>query len=136
MSSRRGSALMEFALTWPVALLLVLGCVQLAIWATEAFAARSAALAGARAATIAGARPGIAAVVAVRALGPSLPGTAVGAWCPGQGGGAPDVRVCAKEVGVSVEVTVGGSVSSLVPILPSGLPLRAHVVLPKESFAR
>jgi hypothetical protein len=128
--------LVEFALAWPVALLLVLGCVQLAIWGTEAFAARSAALAGARAATVAGARPGIAAVVVVRALGPSLPGTVVSAWCPGQGGGTPDVWVCANEMSASVEVTVGGSVSSLVPILPSGLPLRAHVVLQKESFAR
>jgi len=40
---------MEFALAWPVALVLVLGAVETAVWGSELFAARSAALAGARA---------------------------------------------------------------------------------------
>jgi len=34
----RGSALIEFALAWPIVLLLVLGSVELAVWASEAAA--------------------------------------------------------------------------------------------------
>ena len=43
--SGRGTAILEFALAWPVALLLALGCVELAVWGAESYAARSAALA-------------------------------------------------------------------------------------------
>ena len=59
---------MEFALAWPVVLLLVLGAVQLAIWASESAAARGAALAGARAGTVAGAGTDVAARVTLNAL--------------------------------------------------------------------
>jgi len=48
MRRANGSALLEFAIVWPVALLLVAGSVQLAVWGSEAYSARQAALAGAR----------------------------------------------------------------------------------------
>src|SRR4029077_6633293 len=51
----RGTALMEFALAWPIVLLLVLGAVEMAVWGSESASAREAALAGARAGTVAGA---------------------------------------------------------------------------------
>ncbi len=82
---RRGAAILEFALAWPVTLLLALGCVELAVWGAESFAARSAALAGARAASVAGSSPRVAEVVTLRVLAPSLVGVQAAAWCPGQG---------------------------------------------------
>jgi hypothetical protein len=125
----------EFALAWPVALLLVLGSVELAVWGAESFAARSAALAGARAASVAGSDPEVAAAVTLRVLAPSLVGVTAGAWCPGQGGHPPPVWVCAIDLGSAVQVDVGGAVPSLVPIVPGGgLPLRAHTTLKKEIF--
>jgi hypothetical protein len=131
----RGAALVEFALAWPIALLLVLGCVELAVWGAESFAARSAALTGARAASVAGSDPEVAVAVTLRVLSPSLVGVAAGAWCPGQSGQPPTVWVCAIDLGSSVQVDVGGSVPSLVPIVPGGgLPLHAHAVLKKEIF--
>jgi TadE-like protein len=133
--SMRGAAILEFALAWPVALLLALGCVELGVWSAESFAARSAALAGARAAAVAGSTPQIAAMVTIRALSPSLVGTIAGAWCPGQGGGIPPVWVCATDLGPAIEVDVGGSVPALVPVgLGNGLPVHAHVELQKEAF--
>jgi Flp pilus assembly protein TadG len=132
---RRGAAILEFALAWPVALLLVLGCVELAVWGAESFAAWAAALAGARAASVAGANPRIAEIVTMRVLSPSLVGVQAGAWCPGQVGAAPVVWVCAKDQGATVQVDVGGSVPALVPIgFGRGLPLRAHVEIQKETF--
>ncbi len=131
----QGAAIVEFALAWPIALVLVLGCVELAVWGTETFAARSAAMAGARAAAVAGSGPEVAAAVALRVLSPSLVGVAAGAWCPGQGGQRPVVWVCAIDLGTAVQVDVGGSVPSLVPIVPgAGLPLHAHAVLKKQAF--
>ncbi|HVS48901.1 MAG TPA: TadE family protein [Candidatus Dormibacteraeota bacterium] len=137
MKNMKGAALVEFALAWPVALLLTLGCVELAVWGAESFAARSAALAGARAATVAGSDPRVAATVTVRVLTSSLVGAQARVWCPAQRGDSPTVWVCATDLGGAVQVEVGGSVPALVPVGPgAGLPLRAHVVLQKEAFTR
>ena len=134
--SQPGAAILEFALVWPVALLMALGCVELSVWGAESFAARSAALAGARAAAVAGASPRIAQIVTMRVLAPSLVGVHAGAWCPGQVGPAPVVWVCATDHGSAVQVDVGGSVPALVPIGPGqGLPLHAHAEIHKEAFA-
>lgn len=136
MRRAKGAAILEFALAWPVALLLILGSVELAVWAAESFAARSAALAGARAASAAGS-PDVAAAVTLRSLAPSLVGVRPVAWCPGHVEAVPPVWVCAVDLGSAVEVDVGGSVPALVPIAPGGgLPLHAHVVLQKEAFTR
>jgi Flp pilus assembly protein TadG len=132
----RGTALLEFALAWPIALLLALGCVELALWAVESDAARNAALAGARAAAVSGADPRAGEQVALRAMGPSLAGASAVAWCPGSLPPPPRVWVCVRDLTSAVEVIVGGSVPALVPVLGSqGLPLRADVVLSKERFA-
>ena len=126
---------MEFALAWPVALLLVLGSVELAVWGAESFAARSAALAGARAASVAGSNPRIAALVTLSALSPSLVGVKPEVWCPGEEGAPPAVWVCATDQGLAMQVDVGGSVPALVPIgYGQGLPLHAHVEIQKEVF--
>jgi len=131
----RGAAILEFALTWPMALLLTLGCIELAVWSAESFAARSAALAGARAAAVSGSTPRVGALVTIRALSPSLVGVEAVAWCPGQTGGAPPVWVCATDLGSAVQVDVGGSVPALVPVgLGEGLPVHAHVQMQKEAF--
>ncbi len=133
--SKHGAAILEFALAWPVALLLALGCVELAVWGAESFAARAAALAGARAASVAGSNQRIAALVTIRTLSASLVGVQAGAWCPGQGAAAPPVWVCAVDRGSVMQVDVGGSVPALVPIgLGRGLPLHAHVEIQKEAF--
>lgn len=132
----RGAALMEFALAWPVALLVVVGCVELSVWGAEAYAARGAALAAARAGSVVGADPRAAANVGLRALEPTLVGVRAAAWCPGQSGSPPEVWVCFNDLGPEVEVTVGGTAPALVAILGgSGLPLHADVVLQKEAFA-
>lgn len=137
LRSQRGAALLEFALAWPVALLLALGCVELAVWGEESFAARSAALAGARAATAAGSTAQFATVVTMRVLAPSLVGARPAEWCPAQGGSAPPVWVCSADLGSAVEVEVGGSVPAIVPIgTRQGLPLHAHVVIQKEAFTQ
>ncbi len=131
----RGAALVEFALAWPVTLLLVLGCVQLALWASETLAARSAAPAGARAATAAGASTTAGTLVAVRVLAAAVPGVSVAAWCPGDSRPRPDVFVCATDHGTSIEVRIDGTAPSLVPIAAaSGLHLHADVSLDKEVF--
>jgi hypothetical protein len=134
--SARGAAILEFALSWPVALLLALGCVELAVWSVESFAVRSAALAGARAAAVAGASTQMATLVTIRALSPSLVGVQAGAWCPGQSGAVPPVWVCAADLGSTVQVDIGGSVPALVPVgLGQGLPVHAHVEMQKEIFS-
>lgn len=134
---RRGAALLEFALAWPVALMLALGCVELAVWGEESFAARSAALAGARAGTAAGSSAQVATFVTMRVLAPSLVGARPAEWCPAGGGVAPPVWVCSADLGSAIEVEVGGSVPAVVPIgLQPGLPLHAHVVIQKELFTR
>ena len=128
---------MEFALAWPVALVLVLGAVETAVWGSEVFAARSAALAGARAGAVAGAKPVVAAEVTLRTLEPSLVGVAPSAWCPGESPHQPAVWVCARDLGDAVEVDIGGEVPALVPLVGEpGLPLHARVAVAKEVFAR
>jgi hypothetical protein len=127
----------EFALAWPVALLLVLGCVELSIWGAEAYAVRSAALAGARAASVAGSSPDIAARLAQRALTPSLVGASANIWCPGAPAQPAGVWICAADLGSAIQVDIGGSVPALVPVVMSGgLPVHAHAVVQKETFAR
>jgi Flp pilus assembly protein TadG len=127
----------EFALVWPVALLLVLGCVELSVWGAEVYAVRSAALAGARAASVAGASPDAAARLAQRSLAPSLVGVSASIWCPGTSAQPEGVWICATDVGSAIEVDVGGTVPALVPIVMSGgLPVHARAVVQKETFAR
>jgi hypothetical protein len=135
MRRQRGAALAEFAVTWPLMLLTVLGATELAIWSVEAAAARSAALAGAQAGSVAGATSATAAGVALIALRPAVVGIAPAAWCPGAGA-QPAVWVCAADRGTSMEVMVGGSVPALVPLVPgrAGLPLGADARIPKEVF--
>jgi hypothetical protein len=133
----RGTALMEFALAWPVAMLLVLGAVESAVWGSEVFAARSAALAGARAGVVVGAGAATAAKMALRTLSPSLVGVAASVWCPGESLSSPAVWVCARDLGNAIEVEIGGEVPALVPIVGErGLPIRARVIVEKEAFAR
>ena len=133
MRHQRATALVEFALAWPVLLLATLGATELAIWSGEAAGARSAALAGARAGAVAGGGPAVAQQVAVRVLSTVVAGTTVSAWCGG--GTPPAVWVCGKDLGGSIEVTVGGSVPALVPLLGrGGLPLHADARVPKEVF--
>jgi len=133
----RGAALMEFALAWPIVLVLVLGAVELTVWESETDSARDAALAGARAGTVAGAGVDVAVTVTLRAMSASLVGVSASAWCQGAPRAAPALWVCATDLGVALEVDIGGSVPSLVPVVPGrGLPVRAHAVLDKERFAR
>jgi hypothetical protein len=133
----RGAALMEFALAWPIAILLVLGTVETAVWGSEVFAARSAALAGARAGALAGAGTAAASEMALRTLTPSLVGVIASIWCPGEARAKPAVWVCARDLGNAIEVEIGGNVPALVPIVNErGLPIRARVVVQKEAFAK
>jgi hypothetical protein len=128
---------MEFALAWPIVLLLVLGAVEMAVWESESASAREAAVAGARAGTVAGSGVAVAARVTLRAMSSSLVGVSASVWCPRDPEPAPALWVCAVDLGAALEVDVGGSVPSLVPIVPGrGLPLHAHVVLDKETFSR
>ena len=134
--ARAGTALVEFAVAWPAALLLALGCVEFSVWSAEALAVRSAALAGARAASIAGGSESVASQVTLRVLAPNLVGTAAAAWCPGQAGAAPVVWVCARDAGQTIDVTIGGTAPAIVPLVAgAGLPLHAHVALRKEVFS-
>jgi Flp pilus assembly protein TadG len=131
----RGTALVEFALAWPIALLLALGTVETAVWASETFAARFAALAGARAAAAAGGTPQDAVDVTRNVLSPSLIGVSASAWCPGESQTAPALWVCARDLGDSVQVEVGGVVPALVPLVSqAGLPISAEAVVQKERF--
>jgi Flp pilus assembly protein TadG len=133
----QGTALVEFALAWPIVLLLVLGAVELAVWESEAAAARYAAVAGARAGTAAGAGAVVASAVTLRVISASLVGTTASQWCPTDARPAPAVWVCATDTGAAVQVDVGGSVPSLVPLVAGGgLPVRAHAQLRKEAFIR
>jgi hypothetical protein len=129
------AALVEFALVWPIALLLVLAVVETAVWSAEAYAARAASLAGARAGSIAGGTAAVAAEVARTTLSSSLVGVEAALWCPGNPAAAPAIWVCARDLGASIEVEVGGFAPALVPVVPGGgIPLHARVVLPKERF--
>jgi hypothetical protein len=118
-----------------VALLLVLGSVQLGVWGSEAYAVRQAAVAGARAATGTGGSAAVAAGVALATLRPALVGAAAGSWCPGAAAPPPPVWVCVTFSPTSVEVRISGSVPGLVPLPPSGgLPVAADVVMAREVF--
>ena len=133
----RGTALVEFALAWPVALLLALGTVETAVWSSEAYAARSAALAGARAAAAAGGTPQLAVAVTQRILSPSLVGVTASAWCPGESKTSPALWVCARDRGDAIQVEIGGVVPAIVPLIgDAGLPLHAQVVVEKERFQK
>ena len=133
----RGTALIEFALAWPIALLLVLGAVEITVWGSEAFVAQSAALAGARAAAVAGATPAVAVEVARRTLSPSLVGVTSSGWCPGESRTPAAIWICASDLGSAIDVEVGGTAPAIVPFVnQSGLPLHAHVVIQKEAFAK
>ncbi len=137
MSSQSGSTLLEFALAWPVLLLLALGSVQLGVWSAESFAVRSAAAAGARAGSAVGAGPGAAAAVTLATLRPSLAGVALSRWCPGDPPGPPaGVWVCASPASGAVRVRVAGRVPALVPLAAGrdGLPVRADVSVQQEVF--
>lgn len=135
MRSEAGAALVEFALVWPIALLIVLATVEAAVWSVEAYAARAASLAGARAGTVAGGSPLAAAEVARRTLSSSLVGVAAASWCPGGPRPAPPVWVCAVDLGSDVEVDIGGAAPALIPLVAGGgIPLQAHVILRKETF--
>ncbi len=128
--------MLEFAIAWPICLVIVAGCIQLSTWGAESYAARQAALAGARSATAAGASADTAATVTIAALGRSLLGAHIARWCPGSAGAAPDVWVCATAGAGVVEVRVGGSVPALLSLVPggTGLPIGADVVLGQEAF--
>lgn len=131
----RGAALVEFALAWPLAIALVMVSVELGVWAAEWSAAHAAAAAGARAASATAASPGTGALVALRSLAPALAGTRAGRWCPGETPDAPQVWVCARDLGGSVQVSIGGTVSALLPVFGGkGLPIRADVTVQKETF--
>jgi Flp pilus assembly protein TadG len=133
----RGTALIEFALAWPIALLLALGSVETAVWGSEAYAARSAALAGARAAAAAGGTPALAVNVTQRILSPSLVGVSSSAWCPGSPQASPALWVCATDLGDAIQVEIGGVVPAIVPLVGArGLPLHARVAVQKEAFAK
>jgi TadE-like protein len=136
MPRESGSALLEFAIAWPVALLLIVGSVQVAVWGSEAFAAKQAALAGARAGIAAGGSVGLARSAALASLRPVLVGVNAGAWCPSSAGPPPSVWVCVTWSVATVEVRVGGSVPALLPLLPGarGLPVGADVRLDRETF--
>jgi hypothetical protein len=134
---QRAAAVVEFALAWPIALLVVLSTVEVAVWAEEAYAAHAATIAGARAGAIAGGTAHVASAVTLRTLSASLVGVVPKPWCPGSSPLPPPVWVCAIDLGQSIEVDVGGSVPALVPLTPgTGLPLRAHSVIAKEKFIR
>ena len=136
MRRQLAAALVEFALAWPIALLIVFATVEAAVWATETYAARSASLAGARAGSVAGGTTQVAAQVARQSLDSGLVGAHATVWCPGSLTPAPPVWVCAIDRGASIEVDVGGVAPALLPLLPwRGLPLHAHVVIQKEVFA-
>jgi Flp pilus assembly protein TadG len=133
---QRAAALVEFALAWPIALLIVFATVESAVWAAETYAARAATLAGARAGSVAGGTSDVAAQVARQALASGLVGVTPRVWCPGSAPRAPAVWVCAMDRGNAIEVDVGGSVPALVPLFAGrGLPIRAQVVIQKETFA-
>lgn len=124
-------------MAWPVALLLALGAVETAVWTSETFAARSAALAGARAAAAAGGSPGVAVEVTQRVLSPSLVGVTTSAWCPGESQTFPALWVCARDLGDAIQVEIGGAVPAIVPLVSrAGLPLHAQVVVQKERFEK
>ena len=138
MRGSRGAAILEFALAWPLVLLVALGAVQLAVWSAEVESAHFAAAAGARVGSAVGADQATATQVALAALRPSLVGARAVAWCPGQGSppGPGVLGVCTTRSSLGTTVTIAGSVPALVPLVPGayGLPVWGHTALPLEAF--
>jgi len=135
MSRQGGNALVEFAIAWPVALLLVAGTIQLAVWGSEAFAAHQAALAGARAGSVAGGSAEVAEAAALAVLRPVLVGTSASGGCATGARTQSRVWVCVLSRSSAFEVVVGGSVPPLIPLVPGGsLPIGADVTLAREVF--
>jgi len=137
--AQRGSALTEFALAWPLILLLVLSAVQVAVYGVESYSAREAALVGARIASERGATLDVAQQAAIRALRPALAGATATPWCPPPPDGErppPWVWVCGQNTPAGVELRVGGQVPPVLP-LPGGaaLPISADAQLAREVFA-
>lgn len=136
---QRGSALTEFALAWPLILLLVLSAIQVAVYGVESYSAREAALVGARIASERGASLDVAQQAAIRALSPALAGASAAAWCPPAPDGESPPRwvwVCAQNTSNGVEVRVGGQVPAVVPLPAiSTLPITADARLAREVFA-
>lgn len=134
----RGSALAEFAVAWPVVLLLVVVAIQLAVYGVEVYAARASALIGARVGSEAGSDSAAAAGAAIGALRPSLVMADAASWCPGGSGDPPPghpVWVCVTEAAAGVRVQVGGTVPAVVPLpVTGGLPLSADASLARETF--
>lgn len=135
-----GSALTEFALAWPLIVLLVLAAVQIAVYGVESYTAREAALVGTRVGAERGVTLDVAQAAALRALRPALAGAAESAWCPpATGPGSPPrgVWVCASSTGTDVELRVGGGVPAVVPlpIIATTLPISADAHLAREVFA-
>ena len=140
MNWQRGSTRLEFALAWPVALLLVLGCVQLGLYSVEAYSARAAAMVGARAGAARGGTEAGATAATLAALNPSLVGIRAKPFCRNQSGPRapvpPPLWVCTVYSAHTVTVEVGGRVPALVPLLDfqPWLPVAAHAVLATEVF--
>jgi Flp pilus assembly protein TadG len=134
---QRGSGLTEFALAWPIILLLVLAAIQIAVYGVEAYTARAAALTGARVGSERGASAALAEDATLRTLRPALAGATAEAWCPAAGVTAPRwVWVCAVESGAGVQVRVGGQVPAIVPLpLRPVLPVSADARLAAEVFS-
>ncbi|HEX6488375.1 MAG TPA: hypothetical protein VF137_05800 [Candidatus Dormibacteraeota bacterium] len=127
----------EFALAWPVILLLVLAAIQIAVYGVEAYTARAAALIGARIGSESGGGSGPAATAALRSLAPALAGASAAAWCPSSSAPPRWVWVCARDAGAAVEVEVGGQVPTIVPLpLAAALPVSADAKVAKETFQR
>lgn len=137
MRRQQGSTLTEFALAWPVILLLVLAAIQVAVFGVETYTARAAAILGARIGSEAGGGIGPAASAAVRSLAPALAGAGAAQWCPGSTATAPRwVWVCARDDGRLIEVEVGGQVPAVVPLpVAPTLPIGADARIAKEVFA-
>ena len=133
----RGSTLLEFAIAWPIMLLLVLGAVQLSILAVEDYSARAAAVAGARAGSATGGTTQGAEAMAVNALNPSLVGVRAVAYCASDDHAAPPpLWVCAESSPTEVTVTIGGTVPTIIPLLrlARGVDLTAQATIRREVF--
>ena len=124
----------EFALAWPVVVLVTSVAIELCLWAALAAGARTAALSGARAGAIAGGSTSTATSVALASLRPVAFGVQPAAWCPGSPS-MPLVWVCVHDLGTSVEVIVGGQAPGLVPVpVAAGLPVHADVTVNREQY--
>lgn len=135
MKGQRGDALVEFALAWPVAVLLTAGGVQLALWSAELSAVQEASLAGASIGQSPAASAAQVDDAALAVLRPWAGGVRPVSWCPGDPGVQPQLWVCASLTPAHVEVRAGGELQPLLALLPGrGLPFEAEVQLPREAF--